>query len=144
MDKSISIQTSINIQANKMKIWDALVNPEKIKIYLFGTETISDWTQGSSIIFQGDYQGQKYKDKGIITAIQPGNVLEYLYWTGFSGLEDKEENYALVRFSIEDIQGACKLSLLQKGFVSQQASDHSLKSWEHILLQIKDLAEKQA
>ncbi len=38
-----------------------MTNPEKIKIYLFGTETGTDWKIGSSIIFKGEYDGQVKK-----------------------------------------------------------------------------------
>lgn len=55
MNIELTITLSIEISADKAKVWDALTNPEKIKIYLFGTETLTDWKTGSEIIFQGEY-----------------------------------------------------------------------------------------
>jgi hypothetical protein len=31
-----------------------------------GTEVISDWKEGSTIIYTGEYEGKKYHDKGLI------------------------------------------------------------------------------
>ncbi len=56
--------SNINIESIPEKVWDVLTNPENIKKYLFGTEVLTDWNIGSPIVFQGEYDGQQYKDKG--------------------------------------------------------------------------------
>ena len=53
------VSESIEIHEAPSKVWDALTNPEIIKKYLFGTETITDWKVGSEIIFQGEYGENK-------------------------------------------------------------------------------------
>jgi uncharacterized protein YndB with AHSA1/START domain len=141
MNKSLKAIASIEIKASPDWVWDALVNPEKIKLYLFGTNTSSQWVQGSEIIFEGEYQGQQYRDKGKITAIEKENVLEYTYWTGFSGLEDKEENYSLVRFELQKKGEDTLLHLTQEGFPNEQAAGHSTIAWQQILEAIKNLVE---
>ena len=64
MDKTLIASSSIKIKSTADQIWNILTSPENIKIYLFGTETITDWKIGNPIVFQGDYEGHKYKDKG--------------------------------------------------------------------------------
>ena len=86
MNKELTVTQSIEINAAKEKVWDALTNPEKIKVYLFGTDTLTNWKAGSEIIFQGEYQGQQYKDKGTIVDIKKRRtfaiyLLEWLYRT---------------------------------------------------------------
>ena len=98
MNKALSVSKSIYINASPAAIWDVLTNQKKIKVYLYGTETISDWEVGSPIIFQGEYQGQTYKDKGNVLENVPNKRLVYNYWSGFSGLEDKPENYFIVSY----------------------------------------------
>jgi uncharacterized protein YndB with AHSA1/START domain len=44
---------SITIQTNVANVWDALTNPETIKQYMFGTNVVTDWRQGSSIVWKG-------------------------------------------------------------------------------------------
>jgi uncharacterized protein YndB with AHSA1/START domain len=46
-------KSNITIKADAARVWDALTNPELIKQYLFGTEAISDWKEGSSITYKG-------------------------------------------------------------------------------------------
>jgi len=37
MKKDLLAKTSLTINAPRIKVWDALVNPEAIKQYMFGT-----------------------------------------------------------------------------------------------------------
>ena len=78
-----------------------LTDPEKIKIYLFGTETITDWNVGSPISFQGNYEGQTCHDKGNVLEVEKNKILKYNYWSSFSGLKDQLENYAVVTYKLE-------------------------------------------
>ena len=142
MIKKLKVKKTIEINADTSQVWDALTNPEKIKQYLFGTETISDWKVGSPIIFQGEYQGQKYKDKENILDIKEGQLLQYAYWSGFSGLEDKEENYSKVTYKLNRKEPHTILTLTQEGFVSEQAREHSENNWRMVLDKIKEIIEK--
>ena len=141
MNKELTVTQSIEIGADKSKVWDALINPEKIKTYLFGTETLTDWKTGSEIIFQGEYQGHQYKDKGTIIDIKTDELLQYSYWSGFSGLEDKPENYSLVSYKLDTANSKTLLTLTQQGFANEQAQQHSQIAWTNVLQQIKQLTE---
>ncbi len=142
MNRELSIHKSIKFNADKSKVWDALVNPEIIKKYLFGTEVISDWKEGSAMIFQGEWEGQKYKDKGNILAIEIEKLFQYNYWSRFSGLEDKEENYSLVTYKVDEDGDQTTLTLTQQGFANEQAKGHSEAGWSMILEKMKELVEK--
>ncbi|MCG8574461.1 MAG: SRPBCC domain-containing protein [Flavobacteriales bacterium] len=143
MDRSLKASAEIIINATAEEVWDALVNPEKIKVYLFGTETITDWKVGSPIIFQGVYDGYKYQDKGNVLENVPNQFLKYAYWAQYSGLEDKEENYSHVSLSIKSLSpNQQQLSWLQEGFSKPEMQDHTQKGLPDILNSIKDLVEK--
>jgi len=143
MDKNLIAEQSIEINAKAENVWEVLTNPEKIKIYLFGTKTSTDWKMGSSILFQGEYNGHQYKDKGNVLENDRHKVLSYNYWSGFSGLEDKPENYSLVTYKIEDItEYKVKFTWTQKGFASKEGQCHSEKGLKTMLEQIKKLAEE--
>lgn len=66
MLENSKIRVEKSIDSKKELIWDAFTNANKIKLYLFGTDTLCDWDIGSEIIFQGEYQGIAYRDKGVI------------------------------------------------------------------------------
>lgn len=141
MANKLIVKKSIEINADKSKVWDALVNPEKIKLYLFGTETISDWKVGGPIVFQGVWEGITYKDKGTILEFTPEQKLKYDYWSSFSKLEDVPENYQQITFDLINRDGKTTLTLTQENVPNQAAKEHSEANWEVVLNQIKQIVE---
>jgi len=131
----LQLRKVIKFDADKSKVWDALVNPEIIKEYLFGTEVISDWEAGSRMIFHGEWNGSEFNDKGNILAIEPGKML-------FSGLDDKEENYSVITYQLEEEGGQIVLLLTQEGFKDRHAKEHSEMSWDMILEKMKEIVEE--
>ena len=63
----------------------ALVDPAAIKQYMFGTTVESDWREGSSIVWKGEWQGRAYEDKGVILRLEPGRLLQYSHFSPLSG-----------------------------------------------------------
>ncbi len=141
MKKNLKVEHQIKIDSSAEKIWDALINPKKIKQYLYGTEAISEWKSGSPIIFQGKWEGKPYQDKGFIIDFVPNKLFCYKYWSRFSGLEDKKENYSEVTFEVSSQNNSSILKLKQQGFANEQAQSHSLQGWKTILEKIKEIVE---
>jgi hypothetical protein len=54
MDHTLEVNRKIFIQAETSRVWHALTDKASISNYFFGTEAISDWKVGSSLIFQGE------------------------------------------------------------------------------------------
>lgn len=143
MNHQLEVKKSIEIIASLMEVWDALTDRETIKKYFFGTEAISDWEEGSSLVFRGEWEGKSYEDKGTILEAIPGEMLQYDYWSGFSGLEDKPENYSRVTYTLEQEVDGTILSLKQKGFASEEALAHADGGWTMVLQNLKELLERQ-
>jgi uncharacterized protein YndB with AHSA1/START domain len=146
MNHELVVSGSIDISKGKPLVWDALTNPEIIKEYLFGTETITDWKVGNEIIFQGVYGDNKeysYRDKGIITENINQERLSYTYWSGFTGLEDKPENYSLVTYTLTAEDNNCtNFRWTQKGFATEEAYRHSSGGIAEFLKKIKEVIER--
>ena len=142
MNRDLKVSKSIEINADRESVWEVLTNPEKIKIYLFGTETITDWKVGSPIIFQGDYEGQQYQDKGNVLANVVNETLQYGYWSGFSGLEDIPENYSIITYQIDEVSdGKVRFTWTQEGYGSEEGRKHSEDGMDGLLQQIKEVVE---
>ncbi|MBL7862370.1 MAG: SRPBCC domain-containing protein [Cyclobacteriaceae bacterium] len=133
---------SIHLTVPAARVWAALTTAALIKEYLFGTEMITDWKQGSPIIFRGEWEGKPYQDKGIIMETVPNKIFRYSYWSSFSGTEDKPENYAVVTYHLFPDQKGTLLSITQDGIASAEAQQHSESNWESILNTLKKLVEQ--
>ncbi|MGB0402980.1 MAG: SRPBCC family protein [Salibacteraceae bacterium] len=144
MDTTLKASQSIEINATAESVWDTLTNPEKIKIYLFGTETTTDWKVGSTIAFEGNYNGHVYKDKGNVLEVKENESLKYNYWSGMSGLEDKIENYFIVTYLIESTsENKVKFTWHQEGFPTEEKRLHTENGLIPMLEQIKNISEQR-
>lgn len=139
---SLTAKASVLIHAPVSKVWDALINPEQIKKYLFGTEVTSDWREGSSITYRGSWEGKTYEDKGIIEKIEPEKILRSTYWSSMSGTEDKPENYAVVTYELNKENDGVRLTITQDNCKTEESRQHSEKNWAMVLNTLKDLLEK--
>ncbi len=75
MTTPLFIKNTITINAPASKVWDALVNPEQTKEYMFGCEALSDWKAGSPLLWKGNYEGKEMVFvKGNIVKIHPGKL----------------------------------------------------------------------
>lgn len=141
MNRALKVEKEVVIVAGPDVVWKALTDKESIKMYFFGTEAISDWQVGSSLIFQGEWEGKTYQDKGTILVAEPGKKLQYNYWSGFSGLEDIPENYSLVTYSLSSDADQTTLTLTQEGFANEDAKSHGEGGWTMVLDNLKKLLE---
>ncbi len=143
MNQDLIQSHSIEINTPIATVWKALTTPEIIAKYLHGTETITDWKVGSKITFQGEYEGKTYSDGGHVKAFVPNETIAYTYWSSFSGMEDKPENYSLVTYELESISpDKTKFTWITKGFSSEKEFDGSKSSMPPFLENIKAIVEK--
>ena len=142
MDKNLIARASVTINAPSEKVWDALVNPEAIKQYMFGTNVVADWREGSPITWQGEWQGRAYEDKGVILQFKPGRTLQYSHFSPLSGLPDKPESYHTVTIELSGEGNQTRLSLAQDNNPTEQARDHSEKNWGIMLTALKKFLEQ--
>ena len=143
MNHDLEVSESIDVHATPGRVWEVLTNPEIIKEYLFGTQTVTDWKVGSPEFFHGEYNGTTYKDKGVILENIPNQKISYSYWSGFSGTEDKPENYSKVTYTISPKEnGITTFIWTQKGYPDETRRDHSQNGMTDFLKQIKGIMER--
>src|SRR6187549_814077 len=133
-------ETTIN--ASKEKVWDALTDPEMIKKYMFGTTVISDWKEGSKIIWKGEWEGRSYEDKGKILLFEPKKSLQYSHFSPLSGVHDSPENYHIVTIELEEKDKQTIVTLTQTNNADEKTKDDSEKNWKMMLASLKKLLEE--
>lgn len=151
MSESLLVKNSISIHAPASKIWDALVNPEQTKKYMFGCETVSDWKVGSELLWRGHYEGRDMVFvKGTIVDIQPGRLLKYTTIDPNNpAIEDKPENYLTVTYELKENGSETILTTTQGDYskVAEGAKRYQETidggGWQPILEAIKNLVESE-
>jgi uncharacterized protein YndB with AHSA1/START domain len=148
MDKK-TVQNAMIINASIAKVWDALINPEQTKKYMFGCETVADWKVGSSLLWRGHYEGKEMVFvKGIILEIQVNTLLKYTVIDPNATMKDIPENYLNVTYSLTEKNGQTTLTVMQDGFETAQDGEKRYQDvynkgegWNPILVEIKKLVE---
>lgn len=141
MNKGLIAKATIDIHAPITKVWEALITPEIIKKYMFGTEVISEWKEGSSIIWKGIWEGKPYEDKGIILKIEPMSTLQYSHFSPLSGVPDFPENYHILTYELSNEKNHTFVSLSQDNNANEKAKEHSKKMWTALLAELKKVLE---
>ena len=143
MKKTLIAETSISVDATPAQVWKVLTTPKLIKKYLMGTDVSSDWNEGSTITYTGEYEGKKYHDKGIIKKIEPEKVLQSTYWSSMSGKADKPENYNLIPYKITKKDDKTVITLSQDNNSTEKEKEHSTENWKMVLKKLKEVLESE-
>ncbi|HKC68968.1 MAG TPA: SRPBCC domain-containing protein, partial [Bacteroidia bacterium] len=143
------VKNSIEINAPAAQVWDALVNPAKTKVYMFGCETISDWKVGSPLVWKMIHEGKDFIPvKGTILENKPHSIFKYTVIDPHASYPDTPENYLNVTYQLAEHNGKTTLTVLQDGFEGAAEGEKRYKDvanngegWNPILVQIKKLVE---
>lgn len=151
MNKELIITNQVSINAPAQEVWDALVNPEKTKEYMFGCKTVSDWKAGSGLVWRGEYNGKEVDYvKGYIVKINPAKHLAYtVIDPNNPAIPDIPENYLTVTYTLKEENGTTLLTVTQgdystvaEGEKRYRESYNNGEGWNPILVAIKKLVEK--
>jgi uncharacterized protein YndB with AHSA1/START domain len=136
-------RAAVTIDAPSDSVWEALVNPKAIQEYMFGTEVVTDWREGSPIVWKGVWQGKPFADKGVVLRVDPGRTLRYRHFSPRSGLPDRAESYHIVTIELSHEGARTRLSLTQDNNPTDQARDHSAANWRSMLAALKKYVERR-
>jgi uncharacterized protein YndB with AHSA1/START domain len=131
------------VNAPAARVWEALVDPNAIKQYMFGTNVTTDWEEGGPITWKGEWQGRGYEDKGIVLQVQPSQTLQYTHYSPLSNLPDTPENYHTVTIDLSAEGHGTRVVLTQDHNTNERAREHSQKHWEEMLAGLREYVESQ-
>ena len=120
----------------------ALVSPAAIREYMFGANVVTDWQEGSSIVWKGEWQGRAYEDKGTIHRYIPEQTLQYSHFSPLSGRPDAPEHYHLVTIELVADGNRTRVALEQDNNATEEARQHSERNWGVMLESLKKFVEK--
>ncbi len=139
----MDINKEIAMDAPASKVWNALTNPEFMKLWMSDAEMniVTDWKIGSPIIFRGDLHGINYINKGTVLQFDPGKILQYTYWSSLSEQTDIPGNYSLITFRLTAENNKTYVSLTQSNFMAKTTYQHFNFYWNIALGVLRKLME---
>ncbi|MEO6447028.1 MAG: SRPBCC domain-containing protein [Gemmatimonadaceae bacterium] len=142
MHDTMLATASVTIAAPPATVWKALVSPEAIKQYMFGTEVTSKWKEGAPIVWTGEFQGKLYEDKGEILRMDEGRLLQYTHYSNVSGDVDTPENYHTVTMELSEDSAGTRVAVTQDNNANEDDRTRSEQTWKGILDALKDYLER--
>jgi uncharacterized protein YndB with AHSA1/START domain len=141
MERKHVSRASIDIEAPRAEVWDALVDPATVRRYFFGAMVRTDWKEGSPITFTGEFHGTAYHEKGTILQYLPERLLQYSHWSDLEQLPDLPENYRNWTFRIDLGDPGVVLSVTEDNIPNETKRARSDEFWSGVLSTIKGIAE---
>jgi uncharacterized protein YndB with AHSA1/START domain len=144
----ITAEATIEIDASPSEAWRSLTDPARIKQYYLGADVETDWQVGSPITFKGEWEGKPYEDKGEILVVEPERKLAYSHFSPMSGKPDAPENYHVVEVTLDEREGATRVTLrqsnLEGGATDEDRAnrDDYEKNWKQMLEGLKKTTER--
>lgn len=141
------IKESVHINASAEKVWDTLINPDKSQQYMFNTRILSNWKVGSTVVYEGEWEGRKMVFvNGVVLAYEPYTLLKItLFDTTSPTLKDIPENHLHLSFILTPENGGTRLDMLNEGFErvdeGERRYNDASNGGDQILLALKAVAE---
>lgn len=144
MAETLVARVSLTINAPRANVWNALVEPEKIKQYIFVTDVVSDWREGSSIVWKSEFQNKNFEIRGTILRLESQRLLEYdhsrpIFRTPRA--THSSDDYHRVTIELSDEGAQTQLSLTERGNTTERELAHSEGGWRMALGNMKALLE---
>jgi uncharacterized protein YndB with AHSA1/START domain len=144
MAETFVAQVSVIISAPRARVWDALVNPETIKQYMYVTDIVSEWREGTSIVWKSEFQGKPFEMTGTVLRLEPGRLIEYdrsLPIFRLSGATRSLEGHHRVTIELSDEGETTVVSVTEQDSRTEPERAHSEGGWRMTLNNMKALLE---
>src|ERR1700736_3423615 len=141
--RNLIAKSSIQINNTIDEAWKALVNPEIVEKYMLGSQQLSDWQKGSSIIWKKDFNGRKFEDKGVILEITPQKSLKYTHYSPASGKPDAPENYQTVSVTLQENAKGTTIELRSDNNASEKEKEMNEHIWAYYFQGLKIIMDKK-
>jgi uncharacterized protein YndB with AHSA1/START domain len=143
MAETFIARVSLIINAPRAKVWNALVDPEKIKQYILASDVTSEWRQGNSIVWKSEFNGKPFEIKGTILRLEPERLLEFDQSRPIFRPSQvvRTADYHRVTIELADEGAQTHLSLIEQGNATERELAHSQGGWQLALGNMKALLE---
>lgn len=140
---NVIAKAEIDVTAPVASVWKALTDPGIIAKYFFGSQVRTDWQPGSPIVWQGEYEGKQYEDKGEILEVEQNRLLRMTHFSPMAGLPDEPDNYHTLTYTLDERGGSTHVSLSQDNNGSEAEAERATANWARLLEGLKSTVESE-
>lgn len=133
--------STIKLNASPDKVWDTLTNPEKVKLWQYGSDLQTSWEIGTSIKFVTKWEDKVFEQWGTVLEFTPLTKLSYSLFAQRPDLEDKPENYFIMNYVLTAENGQTKLEIIQEDNRPNAVQEEPQGEENPILQTLKKLVE---
>ena len=143
MAEAFVARVSLTMNASRARVWDALVDPEKIKQYILASEVVSEWREGSPIVWKSEFHGKPFVIRGTVLRVESERLLEFEQSRPIFRASQavRTSDYHRVTIELSDEGAGTHLSLTERGSTTQRELAHSEGGWKLALGNMKALLE---
>jgi uncharacterized protein YndB with AHSA1/START domain len=106
--------STVKILAPAKKVWLALTDPGLVKQWQYGSDLLTTWEVGTSIIFRNEWNGKIFEQRGAVVEFSPDSRLKYSLFFPRPDLQDIPENYFFMTYELTQDDGATSLLVRQE------------------------------
>lgn len=104
----------VRIHAPTDRVWRALTVPELVKQWQYGSDLLTTWEPGASIVFRSEWNGQIFEQKGTVLEFVPTSRLRYSLFFPRPGVQDVPENHFFMTYELTESHGVTTLLFRQE------------------------------
>lgn len=136
---------TVEIDASAAATWQALTDPNKMKIWMADDEIEikTDWQIGHLFVITGNLHGVSFENKGRVLQYQPQHRLSYTHLSSISELPDHPENDSIITFTLDANPARTTVSVNLSGFPNLVIQKHLAFYWRGALVNLKRYLEEQ-
>jgi hypothetical protein len=110
---------------------------------MFGTTVRSDFREGSTITWKGEWQGKPYEERGSILTLHANETLTSTQMSGRTGLWGKPASVHTVTITLSPAGKQTYVELTQDNNADDEQLAHSEEKWVMMLMGLKRFVESQ-
>ena len=104
----------MRILAPAKKVWLALTSPGLVKQWQYGSDLLTTWEIGTSIVFRNEWNGQVFEQKGTVLEYSPESRLKYSLFFPRPDLQDVPEQSFFMTYELAESDGITSLLVRQE------------------------------
>ncbi|WP_349616575.1 SRPBCC family protein [Azotobacter salinestris] len=103
----------------------------------------SDWKEGGEILLEGESEGRKFTDHGVIQVLSHPSRFRYGYWSDNHGTARTPENHLTIDYRLSPERQGTRLDLAQDNLRSDELFGIMDRVWDALLGSLKEYVEQR-